>query len=323
MNDLRENVESSFRRTSRKAQREPIRLCAFITGYERDNETDLDYARARYYGNSLGRFTSPDPLYIEYRRLPFPQAWNLYAYTRNNPLTFVDPDGLEVAVNCKTTKEQTKACQEQTTTDLNNRKDAQFKVEIKNGKLAIVGKVDESKLSKSERKLYTAITDSFGKATLNVEMSSDKITFGRFDGAGQNSVDLSDLSKLNGVNKSLSGEVIAHEAIEGYESSLGLDDPDNPYSLYDESHATANQFFGDVGIQLSDASSLAGARVSSRDAIYNFGRLGISVSVTKKFKTPVPLASITSANFPNIVADIDRVAPAGPAQTPVKPKEKP
>jgi RHS repeat-associated protein len=296
-----------------------------FTSYERDQETDLDYARARMYGNSLGRFTSPDPLYIEFRRLPFPQAWNLYAYTRNNPLTFIDPDGLEIAVNCKTTKEQVKACQEQTITDLNNRKDAQFKVEIKNGKLAVVGKVDVSKLSKSERKLYNAITDSFGKATLNVVMSSNEITFGRYDRAGQNSVDLSDLSKLNASgNNTLSGEVIAHEAIEGYESSLGLDDPEDPNALFNESHATANQFFGDVTISLPDASGLAGARVSSREATYNFRRLGTLVTVSKKFKTPIPVESITSANFPNLVGDIDKVVVRNtPTQTPAKPKEKP
>ena len=33
-----------------------------FTGYERDAETGLDYARARYYSASCGRFTSPDPL---------------------------------------------------------------------------------------------------------------------------------------------------------------------------------------------------------------------------------------------------------------------
>ena len=33
-----------------------------FTGYERDNETDLDYAKARMFGNPIGRFTSPDPL---------------------------------------------------------------------------------------------------------------------------------------------------------------------------------------------------------------------------------------------------------------------
>jgi len=33
-----------------------------FTGYERDNETDLDFAQARYYANTQGRFTSVDPL---------------------------------------------------------------------------------------------------------------------------------------------------------------------------------------------------------------------------------------------------------------------
>jgi RHS repeat-associated protein len=33
-----------------------------FTGYERDSESGLDYAHARYYASSQGRFTSPDPL---------------------------------------------------------------------------------------------------------------------------------------------------------------------------------------------------------------------------------------------------------------------
>jgi RHS repeat-associated protein len=33
-----------------------------FTGYERDDETNLDYAKARYFGSSFGRFTSPDPI---------------------------------------------------------------------------------------------------------------------------------------------------------------------------------------------------------------------------------------------------------------------
>jgi RHS repeat-associated protein len=299
-----------------------------FTGYERDNETELDYAQARMYANKLGRFTTTDPLYVEFGRLRYPQAWNLFAYSRNNPLKFVDPSGLDVKVNCKTTKEKTQACQDETTTDLNNRKDAQFKVEIKNGKFSVVGKVDVSKLSKSEKKLYSAITDTYAHSTLNVELSSDKITFGRADAAGENSIDLSDLSKLNASgNSTLAGEVIAHETVEGSESSLDTMDEEDAGKSYQDtgqfkrSHATANQYFGDVSITLPDASGLAGARVSSRDALYNFGRIG-SVSVTKKFNSPIPIASITSANFPNLVGDIDKaVAPKPPAQIPVKPKE--
>jgi RHS repeat-associated protein len=66
--------------------------CAFITGYERDNETNLDYARARMFGSGLGRFTSPDD-FLNDTQVEDPQSWNLYAYVRNNPLRLVDPDG--------------------------------------------------------------------------------------------------------------------------------------------------------------------------------------------------------------------------------------
>ena len=62
-------------------------------GYERDSETGLDYAQYRYYASAQGRFTSVDPIFISTKRLTDPQAINLYAYTRNNPLKFIDPDG--------------------------------------------------------------------------------------------------------------------------------------------------------------------------------------------------------------------------------------
>ncbi|MBK6722987.1 MAG: hypothetical protein IPG58_06800 [Acidobacteria bacterium] len=66
--------------------------CAFITGYERDNETDLDFAQARMYAKSLGRFTTPDPLMASAMR-GIPQTWNRYAYVTNCPLTCIDPPG--------------------------------------------------------------------------------------------------------------------------------------------------------------------------------------------------------------------------------------
>jgi hypothetical protein len=41
----------------------------------------------------MGRFTSPDPVIMKPNRLLDPQRLNLYSYTRNSPLTHVDPDG--------------------------------------------------------------------------------------------------------------------------------------------------------------------------------------------------------------------------------------
>ena len=64
-----------------------------FTGNERDDETGLDYAGARMYVNWLGRFTAPDPL-MGSGTAEEPQTWNRYAYVDNNPLTFVDNNGL-------------------------------------------------------------------------------------------------------------------------------------------------------------------------------------------------------------------------------------
>jgi RHS repeat-associated protein len=67
-------------------------------GKERDQETGFDYSGARYYAPTSGRFTSPDPLTSDALRMVSPQRWNRYAYAANNPLTYGDPDGLDVIV---------------------------------------------------------------------------------------------------------------------------------------------------------------------------------------------------------------------------------
>ena len=68
-----------------------------FTGKERDSETNLDYLGARYYGNWLGRFLTPDwaakPVPIPFGDPSSPQSLNLYAYVKNNPTTVDDPDG--------------------------------------------------------------------------------------------------------------------------------------------------------------------------------------------------------------------------------------
>jgi RHS repeat-associated protein len=63
------------------------------TGYEKDGETGLNFAQARYYASTQGRFTSTDPIYFQMAMAIDPQRLNLYAYVRNNPLKWVDPNG--------------------------------------------------------------------------------------------------------------------------------------------------------------------------------------------------------------------------------------
>lgn len=57
--------------------------------------TGLDYFGARYFSGAQGRFTSPDPDNYD-ARLEQPQSWNMYGYTWNNPLKYVDDDGRAV-----------------------------------------------------------------------------------------------------------------------------------------------------------------------------------------------------------------------------------
>jgi len=71
------------------------------TGKERDTESGLDYMEARYYGSSMGRFMSPDPI-LSSGHDDDPQTWNKYAYARNNPLRYSDPTGLDFSLGCGT-----------------------------------------------------------------------------------------------------------------------------------------------------------------------------------------------------------------------------
>ena len=57
-----------------------------FTGKEFDADSNLYYYGARYYDPYIGRFTQRDPI---------GDGVNWYAYTRNNPLKFVDPNGAE------------------------------------------------------------------------------------------------------------------------------------------------------------------------------------------------------------------------------------
>jgi RHS repeat-associated protein len=62
-------------------------------GKPRDPKTCLDDFGARDYRAAIGRFQTVDPVLPVDRALRDPQQWNRYAYARNNPLIYSDPDG--------------------------------------------------------------------------------------------------------------------------------------------------------------------------------------------------------------------------------------
>jgi RHS repeat-associated protein len=186
-------------------------------GQELDAETGLYYMRARHYSPGLGRFIQPDPLYIDMKRLADPQQLNLYVYGRNNPTTFSDPTGLDVKFNC-----DNKANCNQAVQDFNGRKNGQFRVELgKDNKLHVVKGSVQKNLSTAEKALMGAVNDANNHATINVVGNSGQSEFGVHNGAGVNSVDLGNISKLDapsnagGLN---SGDALAHESMDAYYS---------------------------------------------------------------------------------------------------------
>jgi RHS repeat-associated protein len=66
-----------------------------FTGYQRDEETSLDFAEARYYYNNHARFTAVDPL-LASGKSANPQTFNRYAYGLGRPMVLNDPTGLQV-----------------------------------------------------------------------------------------------------------------------------------------------------------------------------------------------------------------------------------
>ena len=64
-----------------------------FTGYQKDNETGLDFAEARMYENRYGRFTAVDPL-LASGKSANPQTFNRFVYVGNNPIAVTDPLGL-------------------------------------------------------------------------------------------------------------------------------------------------------------------------------------------------------------------------------------
>ena len=75
---------------------QPMAFLPRFTSKERDAETGLDFFGARYYSGAEGRFTGVDPVIVTPARMIDPQRFNLYAYARNNPFKFIDPNGEDI-----------------------------------------------------------------------------------------------------------------------------------------------------------------------------------------------------------------------------------
>jgi RHS repeat-associated protein len=128
-----------------------------FTGKQRDWESGLDNFGARYLGagNNLGRFMTSDPLMAS-GHARNPQTWNRYAYALNNPLRFVDPDGMEVPADCA----KDKNCQ------ITVKVNVIYDKTVNNGK----GLTKEQKATFEKDQLAKAQKD-FGKSNIKLQFS--------------------------------------------------------------------------------------------------------------------------------------------------------
>jgi len=87
------DVDGTYRTTAQGySQSDSVRQR--FTGYQKDEETGLDFAEARMYQNLHGRFTAIDPL-LASGKSSNPQTFNRYVYVMNCPLVFIDPNGMQ------------------------------------------------------------------------------------------------------------------------------------------------------------------------------------------------------------------------------------
>ncbi len=268
-----------------------------FTGKERDAESGLDYFGARYYASSMGRFMSPDPLYIEMHRLADPQQLNLYMYGRNNPLSITDPTGLDITCGGTRCADYLSGLQK----DIKG-----FKIGYdKNGKVETVGDVDKKGLSKSDKAFLGAIDDTKNHVTINaIGGAGDASTFFGASHGSTHTINFDQAALLDGPANAggmTSASLVGHETLEGYDEAKG-------YSMMDGHNWAASLGFPGM-------SPMAGGSYSTQNGMVigitgNFQIQGTNTveTIGTRFVTPIPQADFLK----NARSDHPTASPAYP-----------
>jgi RHS repeat-associated protein len=186
-----------------------------FTSYERDNETDLDFAQARMYGSKLGRFTAVDPG-------PFdplnPQVMNRYVYTINNPLKYMDPDGRKIRLTGTAEEIEEARIYLQNTSG--------FKLEVdKKGNVTVVGTIESKTALKDFATELKTILDDKKTATYNIVSEVEGIIVDDgFDASDKNrpqNIDINDIRQIGKDAPELGAALTIHALREGLELAKG------------------------------------------------------------------------------------------------------
>jgi len=212
-------------------------------------------------------------------RLSDPQQLNLYSYTRNNPLKFVDPLGLDIACAGDRCDDYLKGLQS----------NVSFTVAYKDGKVVTEGKIDKKHLSAAEKELLAAIDDKKKHVTINaIGGGSDPMVFfgssdGDHTGAHTIAFDQAALLDKAGTGGMTSSSLVGHETLEGYYEAKGS-------SLADAHDAASKLFPGLFGIPLPGTYQMSSGMVTQMTSDFFPTGSAIIHTVTLKLVTPVPQA---------------------------------
>ena len=250
--------------------------CKF-TGKERDTESGLDNFGARYDASSLGRFMTPDPLYLEFHRLVDPQQLNLYSYVRNNPLSLTDPTGLDITCTGDRCKDYLAALA----------KDVSFKVKYDdNGK--VVATVDkDAKLSKSDKAFLKAIDDTKNHVTINaVGGEKDSSVFFGASHGSTHTINFDQAALLDSAKNAggmTSAGLVGHETLEGYDESRG------------NTMAEGHEWAAGLGFPGFDKAIAGTAQVQNGMVIgitgtFHLQGTSINEQIQTRYATPIPQA---------------------------------
>ncbi|RMG03211.1 MAG: hypothetical protein D6735_09000 [Acidobacteria bacterium] len=201
-----------------------------FTGYERDSETDLDFAQARYYSFRHGRFMGVDAG-------PFmpadPQNFNRYVYVQNNPIKFTDSTGRKIELSGSNAQDFLNY--------LEKNSGLKFKTKIKNGVIIITGASKDKNFTGKVNKEFANVVKDVANAsetakfnvTTNAQNSSGEVVF--FDdqeNASQSAkidfstgkktirpgnVNMTSINSIAGQDADFAQALVGHFLIEGLE----------------------------------------------------------------------------------------------------------